>query len=295
VFYRAWPVNDARGAVVITHGASEHSGRYDRFARALNAGGHAAFAIDLRGHGRTAASTGTGRIGTGGGAALLDDLRQLVAIAQAEVVGKPVVLFGHSMGSMIVQTYAAQGANGLSGYALSGPLGVIDGGTEMVAGLQAAVDAGMAEETLDMLGGFNASFEPARTPFDWLSRDPAEVDAYLADSMCGSGNPLTYEFVLALLELALPTVEPATIATIPQIPVLIIAGEMDPVGGMGANVRQLENRLRAAGLEVTAHYYPGARHELLNETNRDEVTADVLGWLDQSVLDPTEPRRPGSR
>jgi alpha-beta hydrolase superfamily lysophospholipase len=283
VFYRAWPASDARGAVVITHGASEHSGRYDRFARALNAGGYAAFAIDLRGHGRTGASTGAGRVGPGGGARLLDDVRELVTAARTEVAGRPVVLLGHSMGSMIVQAYAAQGADGLSAYALSGPLGVMEGGAEMTAGLQAAVDAGMAEESLDLLGGFNAAFEPARTPFDWLSRDAAEVDAYLADPMCGRGNPLTYEFALALLEVTLPAVEPSAIAEIPPIPVLLIAGEMDPVGGMGANVRTLESRLRAAGLDVTAHYYPGARHEVLNETNRGEVTADVLGWLDQTV------------
>jgi alpha-beta hydrolase superfamily lysophospholipase len=283
VSYRSWPVDGGRGSVVIVHGASEHSGRYDRFARALNGAGYSVWAIDLRGHGRTAMSTGRGRIGPGGGTQLLADLQQLVALARSELEGRPVVLFGHSVGSVIVQAYATHGADGLSAYVLSGTLGVMDGAAELAESLQAAVDGGMADEPLDMLSGFNAAFEPARTPFDWLSRDPAEVDAYVADPMCGSGNPLTYGLVLELVELGLPSVEPAGIAGIPHIPVLIIAGEMDPVGGMGANVRELESRLRADGLDVTAHYYPGARHELLNETNRDQVTADVVSWVDGAM------------
>jgi alpha-beta hydrolase superfamily lysophospholipase len=77
--------------------------------------------------------------------------------------------------------------------------------------------------------------------------------------------------------------EPAGIATVPKMPVLMITGERDPAAGMGANARELESRLRAAGLDVTARYYPDARHELLNETNRDEVTADVIAWIDGVV------------
>lgn len=283
VFYRYWPAADAKGAVVIAHGASEHSGRYDRFARALNAAGWAALAPDHRGHGRTGASTGAGRMGPGGGGGLVGDLRQSVAIATERVDGRPVVLFGHSMGSMITQAYVTRGATGLAGYALSGPLGVVEGADEMVTGMRAAVEAGMGDETIDLLGSYNSAFEPSRTPFDWLSRDDTEVDAYIADPLCGDGNPLTYGFVADLLELAAPAVEPAAIATIPPIPVLIVAGRMDPAGDMTKNVVVLEDRLKAAGLAVTAHYYEGARHEVLNETNRDEVTADITSWLGRAI------------
>src|SRR4051795_4334527 len=91
IFYRSWPRTDAKAVVVIAHGASEHSGRYDRFARALNDAGYAAYGIDHRGHGRTSASTGVGRTGPGGGERMLDDLSDLVAIAAREHRGVPVI------------------------------------------------------------------------------------------------------------------------------------------------------------------------------------------------------------
>lgn len=283
VFYRDWPRDRAKGVVVVAHGASEHSGRYDRFARALNATGYAAYAIDHRGHGRTAPSSGAGRTGPGGSDRLLDDLRDLVERAKAEVPGVPVVLFGHSMGSMISQGYVERYGDGLAGYVLSGCPGPMPGVDEVRAGVQAAVDGGMADEPLDMLGPFNEAFEPARTRYDWLSRDPDEVDKYVNDPMCGDDMPLTYGFVNDLLAISGPAMKPEGIAGVPPIPVLMITGEMDPAAGMAANARELEKRLREAGLDVTAHYYPGARHEVLNETNRDEVTADVVAWLDRVV------------
>ena len=254
IFYRTWPRPRATGVVVISHGASEHSGRYDRFARALNERGYAAYALDHRGHGRTAAATGAGIVGPGGGDRLVDDLHALVEHARAEVQ-TPVILFGHSMGSLIGQAYA----------------------------LQAAVDGGMADQPLDSLGAFNDAFEPARTKSDWLSRDPDEVDKYIADPLCGDDMPLTYGYMHELLDLSMPAMEPAAISKIAAIPVLMITGEMDPASGMTANARELEKRLRDAGLDVTALYYPDARHELLNETNRDEVTTDVIDWLDRAV------------
>lgn len=278
VFHQAWRVESPRGAVVIAHGASEHSGRYARFAGALNEAGWDVLALDHRGHGRTRESTGVGRLGPAGAQGLLDDLGRLVTEAGAG--GGPVVLFGHSMGSVITQAYAAAGAAGLAGYVLSGPLGVVEGAEELRAGLEEAVAAGMGEEPIDLLAAYNEPFEPARTPFDWLTRDPDEVDAYIADPFCGPANPLTYGFVAGLLALGLPALEPDRIAAMPDIPVLLIAGESDPVGSMAANVRALEPRLREGGLLTTARYYPEARHELLNEVHRDEVAADVIAWLD---------------
>lgn len=283
VFYRHWAAETPKASVVISHGASEHSGRYDRFARALNAAGYDVLAADQRGHGRTRDSTGIGRCGPGGADGLIDDLTELVSIASEATGMKPVFLFGHSLGSMITQGYAARGGKGLAGYVLSGPVGAPEGGEEMLAGLKAAVEAGLGDEPLDALGAYNEAFEPARTPFDWLSRDTVEVDAYIADSFCGSSNPLTYGFLCEVLQLAVPSVAPEGISAIPAIPVLMIAGEMDPVGAMGVSVRTLEARLADAGLEVTALYYPGARHELLNETNREVVQSDVIAWLDKAV------------
>ena len=284
VFYRSWPRDDAKGVVVIAHGASEHSGRYDRFARALNDAGYAAYGIDHRGHGRTSASTGVGLAGPGGGARMLDDLRDVVERARTEVPGVPVVLFGHSMGSMIAQAYVQRFGDGLAGYVLSGCPGPNPDVEAMKAGLQAAVDAGQGDAPLGgMLSAFNEPFEH-RTGYEWLSRDPAEVDAYVADPYCGDNHPLTAGFFNDLIGLSAPAMEPAGIAAIPSsLPVLMITGEQDPAAGMGASARELERRLRDAGLDVTAHLYPEARHELLNETNRDAVTADVIAWLDGVV------------
>jgi alpha-beta hydrolase superfamily lysophospholipase len=281
VFYRGWlPDGQPRAAVLVVHGASEHSGRYDRVARVLTGEGYAVFALDLRGHGRTADSTGPGLIGPRGMEGVIDDLAELVARARAEVGERPIIPFGHSMGSLVVQAFVEQRGGVLAGYVLSGTMGQMEGAADMAAGIRQAVDAGMAEEPLDMLGGFNATFDPARTTFDWLSRDPEEVDAYIADPLCGEDLPLTYGFVAAMLDTIATVMEPPGIDRVPKhLPVLLLTGEDDPVSSSGAQVRALEKTMRDAGLDVTAKYYPGARHEVLNETNRDEVHADLVEWL----------------
>src|SRR5687768_6877923 len=128
VFSRWWPVDEPSGLVVISHGASEHSGRYDRFARALNAAGLAAVALDHRGHGRTASSTRPGIMGPGGGSALVDDLHELRTAARSSIDAElPVYLFGHSMGSLIALAYLTHHADGLAGSVLCGvPVGIDD-------------------------------------------------------------------------------------------------------------------------------------------------------------------------
>lgn len=274
VFYRSWPRDGARATVVIAHGMSEHSGRYDRFARALNDAGYAALALDHRAHGRTGDVTGAGKLGPGTADALVADLHHLVGIAAAD--GRPVIVFGHSMGSMITQAYVTRHGGAIAGYVLSGCPGAMQGAAETVAGLEAAVQGGMADEPADLLGGIG---DPdGRTHYDWLSRDDAEVDAYIADPYCGDSNPMTYGFLAALFALSAPAMEPEGIASIPTaLPVLFVTGSDDPVA---TGTRDLEARLREHGLDVTSHWYDGARHEVLNETNRDEVTADVVRWLD---------------
>jgi alpha-beta hydrolase superfamily lysophospholipase len=283
VLYRRWtPRGQARAAVVVVHGASEHSGRYDRVAGVLTDAGYAVYALDLRGHGGTAASTGPGAIGPRGMDGVLDDLGDVVERARNEVDDRPVVLFGHSLGSLVAQAFVEQRGSDLAGCVLSGSMGRMEGAADMAAGIREAVDAGMAEEPLDMLGAFNAAFEPARTRFDWLSRDPAEVDAYVADPLCGDDLPLTYGFVGAMLATIATVMEPEGIDRAPKhVPVLLLTGEDDPVSNAAAQVRALESLMREAGLDVTARYYPGARHEVLNETNRDEVHADLLAWLER--------------
>jgi alpha-beta hydrolase superfamily lysophospholipase len=279
VYYRSWtPDGPPRLVVLIAHGMSEHSGRYARVAEALRSAGHAVYALDHRGHGKTSASTGPGKAGAGGMSALLDDIGKLEEIGRGEAGGAPIVLFGHSMGAVLSLAYAERSGRGLHGLGLSG-MPYSEGLAEMAEGVVAAADGGMADEPVAILSGLNAGFEPARTPYDWLTRDEAEVDAYLADPLCGDDMPVTYRFLADFMRLA-ASAEPGAVADLPEgLPILLLTGERDPSSNDAAGVRLLEGRLRDAGHTVTAHYYPDARHEVLNETNRDEVTADLVSWL----------------
>ena len=283
VFYRRWlPDGEPVLAVLVAHGMSEHSGRYARLAAALTARGYAVYAPDHRGHGRTAAATGVGRTGPSGIAGALGDIGQLRRIVAADLADPHVVLLGHSMGALLAQAYAERDGDGLAGLVLSGSPGRDEALAELADGARALVDAGMGDDPVAALATFNAPFEPARTPFDWLSRDETEVDAYLADPLCGEQHPMTYGFVADLLSVTAAAMEPAGIALLPaSTPILLLTGGADPVSNGGANVRALEAVLRDAGLTVDARYYPDARHEIFNETNRDEVVTDLLQWLDQ--------------
>ena len=277
VLSRWWPVEEPRGLVLISHGASEHSGRYDRWARALNASGVAAAALDHRGHGRTAASSGTGVMGPGGAMAVIDDLHELRGAATARWPGVPVVVFGHSLGSLIALAYLVHHHRGLAGGVLCGfPSDVTElaGFGELLHGM---AEAGLRDQPAEgLFDEYNKPFEPARTPFDWLSRDEAEVDAYLADPMCGPGNPLTWGYLIDLFDVVAPAA--AQVGEM-SCPVLVIAGDHDPAAGMGANATKVADVLRASGVPTDLIIYEGARHELLNEVDRDVVTADLGAWL----------------
>ena len=287
-FLRWLPDGAVRGTVQIVHGASEHSGRYGRLAVALADRGLASYAMDLRGHGRTAESTGVGRFGPGGVDALVEDVREMNLLIEEAHPGVPRVLLGHSMGSIIALAAAERDGRDLVGLVLSGPIGVAPHLTETVAALDEAVAAGAGDNALDALGAFNQALEPARTRFDWLSRDPAEVDAYIADPLCGDDMPLTAAYAAGVFRLAVESATPEAITRLPDgLPVLILSGHRDPVGGAEAGqVTALAESLRARGLPVEQRVYPDARHEVFNETNRDEVTSDLLIWLDQRVGTP---------
>ena len=282
VALRRWPVDEPRGAVVVAHGASEHSGRDERFAHALNADGWSVLAPDHRAHGLTAESTGVGRPGPRGMEGTLDDLDEVVQRAHRQVGDAPVVLFGHSLGSIIALRYAEARAGALAALALSGLVGAMPGVPDAIEQLDGAVQAGMGDAPMDALAASDSTFEPARTPFDWLSRDETEVDKYLADPMCGYQHPLTYGYMHAAFGMLRDEIN--EVERVPSgLPVLVIAGERDPVGGFTAYVRALAELLRGAGVTVSEKYYPDARHEILNETNRDEVTADIIRWIDSAA------------
>jgi alpha-beta hydrolase superfamily lysophospholipase len=286
VTYRRWlPDGDVRATIQLVHGASEHSGRYGRLAGALTGRGFAVYAMDLRGHGRTAEGTGTGRFGAPGFDGVLDDVQAVHLVAAEQHPGKPRLLLGHSMGSIIALASAERDGGDLAGLGLSGALGVNPDLADTVSQLEVALANGLADQPLDALGQFNAAFEPARTPFDWLSRDDAEVDAYLADPLAGDDMPLTYGYAAAVFGASVRASSPEGVAALPDgLPVLLLSGSRDPVGGPDAGqVTALAALLRDRGLPVEQHVYPEARHEVFNETNRDEVVADLLDWLERRL------------
>ena len=276
VFTRHWNIDTPRGLVLISHGASEHSGCYERFAAALNGAGFAAAAVDHRGHGRTVASTGAGLLGPGGGEAVVADLDALRDAAEGDAgAGVPTFVFGHSMGALIALAYLASHSEGLAGAVLCGFPADLQNTSQVAALLEGAVASGLRDQPFDGLLQYGDAPD-RRTPYDWLSRDETEVDRYLADPMCGDGNPLTFGYVADLF--AVVTRASDSLGAI-SCPVLVIAGDQDPAGEMGAHPTALAKALSEAGVATDLTLYAGARHELLNETNRDEVTGDVVGWL----------------
>jgi alpha-beta hydrolase superfamily lysophospholipase len=272
----------AKAVVMIVHGASEHAARYDRFARFLNEHGYAVYAMDLRGHGGTRLRSGA-LLDAGPDAwnHMVEDQKWLRDLIGREYPGKRVVLLGHSMGSAIAQDYMTRYGNSVDGYILSGTFYGPPPPDEVLTAADAAARSAPLETSQIFAGlfiGFNKPFSD-KPGFEWLSRDPAEVAKYANDPLCGKpfGNELTRDFFRGLARMRAPEVE----ARIPKdVPVHIVSGDQDPVGENTKGVMALIDRYHQLGLaKVTYKLYPQARHELLNETNRDEVQNDLRGWL----------------
>ena len=264
------PDREPKAILQIAHGMGEHAKRYRRLAEALTNAGYVVYANDHRGHGRTAGSPDRyGDLGPGGWAGLVSDLGELSTVARKEHPGIPLIVLGHSMGSFALQQYLLDHSADLDGAVLSG--------TSALDLIASGIDPSQEVD----LSAFNAPFQPARTEYDWLSRDPAEVDAYVADPACGFG--LGSSSVGGMLEGLAPTADQQRLAAISRhLPIYLMSGDDDPLAGGGALIDVVADRYREAGvLDVTVARYPGARHELFNETNRDEVTTDLLAWLDR--------------
>lgn len=278
-----------RAVLQVAHGMAEHSGRYRRLAAAACARGLAVVADDHRGHGATI-SADDERGHTGDEASwrqLLrdqDTVRDEIARTWPDA---PVVLLGHSWGSLIVRGSLPRcDRRRVVGAIVLGTAGDPGPGAR-VARLLALAEARArgprhpsAVLESQVLAPYNVPFAPGRTVVDWLSRDDDEVSAYLADPLCGF--TCTAGFYRDLLEGGLAVSSRRAFESVPNdLPLLIASGAEDPVGGAGKGVVQVATRMRRAGVrDVTLRLYPGARHELLNETNREEVTRDLLAWIE---------------
>lgn len=273
----------AKAVIQVLHGLGEHAARYDRFANACMANNLAVVAHDHRGHGKHEDFGHFGDV-DGWNNVIADVLQVRQHIAQQHA-GLPVMLFGHSMGSYIAQSFVMRHGGNNAALILSAT--TLAPRPELWIGHAIAVLASSLSgrrRTSEMLnkmgvGKFNNGFQPSRTEFDWLSRDEDEVDRYIADPLCGGkySNQLWSDLTGGILEV-ITSEAMASVRT--NLPLLIMGGEQDPAGGQKGLTR-LADAYRQTGHEkLTLKIYPGGRHEMLNETNRDEVTTDIIAWVE---------------
>lgn len=280
--------NSPAGSLAIIHGMAEHRRRYDDFAREFVSEDYSVYAYDQIGHGETALKNDDplGHVPVSiGWKGLIDDAKAFLESISAEQGDVPIYVFGHSMGSFVTRSLITEHGEKVDGAILSGTgraskavLNLL----QLFAKLERWIKDGLTTSYLMeklLFSSNNSEFEPADTPFDWLSRDKEEVRNYLRDELSGfSCTTGFYEvFVSGMKELA-ETDEPANIRK--DLPFLFISGEKDPVGGK--EVVELTEEYAESGLEeVKTKIYPGARHELINETNREEVIKDIIKWLER--------------
>ena len=279
-----------RGVVQIAHGIAEYGRRYAPFARFLCDHGYVVTAADHLGHGQSVAPDGV-RLSFGhedGWRRAVDDMAALQSRLAAQYSGVPRFLFGHSMGSFLLRTllirYPDAGLRGalLCGTGHPGALTVAGGLALVRRELRALGPDAFSPRVNELVFGlYNRPFAPNRTPFDWLSADPDNVDAYMADPLCGGETTLA--LMRDLLEgIRFLTGQSRVNKMNRDTAVLFLSGDQDPVGDMGKGVRRAVESFRRAGVkDLSLKLYHGVRHEILNEKSRRFVYQDVLDWLDK--------------
>lgn len=287
-----WLPESFDSVLVVSHGMQEHSLRYTQFAEFLNANGIALVAEDHRGHGETALKAGgqpalSFLAETDGFNRVTEDIYEEILYARRRFQGKKVFLFGHSFGSFIAQNLIEKHGEAVDKVVLCGTAGprrtLIP--FAKAAGFLAKKFCGAKTKSKFMnsltFGNYNSKIRHAKTELDWLSRCETEVEKYMKDPLCGvtASNGFLYDIFSGLAQIH----ERGNMKRIPKdLPIFLIAGTADPVGSYGKTVRKLHREYQTCGIKTASiKLYEGARHELLNETNREEVMRDVLEFLRQ--------------
>lgn len=285
------PEGGVRAVLQISHGVSEHIGRYQPFAAFLTSHGFAVAGHDHLGHGRSVPSGGAGLYfgGKGSWFQVVQDLDTRRSLARQRYPGVPYFMLGHSMGSFLLRTYLITCPGSTDG-------AIIMGTGQVGSALTAAGRLAAAEERLRTgddrpsaliqqlaFGAYNRPLSPNRTGFDWLSAAPGNVDAYLADPLCGgSVTPGLFREMMRGLAFIR---RPRNLRRMNRnTPILFVSGADDPVGGYGRGVRAAYESFQRAGMRrVSMRLYPGWRHEILNEDGKERLYRDLLQWLEAQI------------
>ena len=300
IFVYKWePESTPKAAVQFVHGLAEHAKRYERVAEALCKEGYICYGEDHHGHGKTAGDLteatlagNAGVLGPNGWSGVVNSLHELSKVIKKENPDIPLFIIGHSWGSWLTQDYIQEWGNELKGAIISGTMGkvgklVIKGGKIIIKGEMKKRDITAPSEKMHKMNfktnNRDWDDEEGATGLEWLSRDKAEVKKYIEDPWCGFISParLWYEFLNGFEKIW----DKENELKIPKdLPIFIIAGTMDPIGSKNKTIKPLIKRYETYGIkDVTHKFYENARHEIFNETNRDEVFKDVIDWLNSHI------------
>ncbi len=284
------PAGTPKGILQISHGMCEYIGRYDDFMGFMANQGFVVAGHDHLGHGDSSKETSYGYFGKEDGYRnLVVDLHRMTVLLKQKYPSLPCFLLGHSMGSFIARLYLSEYADELAGAIIcgtGGPNPMSKSGMKLANLVCRHKGDGYRSTSLDRMafGSYNKKCKPQRTSKDWLTRDDAIVDKYLRDPKC------MFLFTAAgfrdLMTLATLANRPEWFRKLDHnLPILLIAGDMDPVGNYGKGVQEVYSRLMHSGSkDVEMILYPGARHEILNETNRNQVYSDTADWIGRTLL-----------
>ena len=290
VFVRKFLNEEAslKGAIMICHGLGEHAGRYKRFNEILANSGFVVYAHDQRAHGKTALRDDVVHLDKGGFNDTVDDMEALYEVVKTENKNLPIFIFAHSMGTVITRKFLQKyNDNELNGVILCGPVYFLDRVKELCdESKRSMIKNGDDYVDINLMnlafGSFNERFEPKRTEFDWLTRDNNEVDKYINDPLCGKPQTAGYYYEFAS---GFNIYDDNEINKIKKdVPMFFISGGDDPTSSYGEGIKVAVEKYKKAGInDVSSKIYPKARHELLNEINKDDIISEVINWINDKL------------